>query len=340
VSGLAVDPQAVPYLVNTGDRGGLSTSGRLRTPPEDLPDMARLALLATARHGTRDVVLYAHGGLVSQPSAAETANRLWHAGRERDLTAYFFVWESGITESIMGWLRSGDDAAGPAGLPVADVLDDLSAATRRLLRDAQRAFGRSLGPVVREAFWDEMKGRAAGASAAAGGARRFADALLGAMRGDPRPEPYTLHLVAHSAGAIFVAHLYDALRGRLDARVRLGSVHLMAPAITVAEGERLFAGGGALVPPDRLRIYTLTAADEDADNIVVYPSSLLTYIADCLEGPARVPLLGIGTDFRDQAPGWATRAAVPGGQRSRRHVEFDEKGREIDVILDAIAAGA
>src|SRR5262245_3084875 len=53
--GLDLDPEALPYIVNTGDRGALSEDGRLRTAREDLAQMAARVRLATpAADGWRE----------------------------------------------------------------------------------------------------------------------------------------------------------------------------------------------------------------------------------------------------------------------------------------------
>lgn len=78
----------------------------------------------------------------------------------------------------------------------------------------------------------------------------------------------------------------------------------------------------------------LDPAAENADGITVYPSSLLTYVADYLEDAnRRVPVLGIRKDFQ------AAPVTFPTGQgttESKRHGEFDDKGHEVEAILTAI----
>src|SRR5512138_1259308 len=78
VSGLELDPEAIPYLVNTGDRGALSADGLVGTRREDLAGMAERVLLSSPLvDGNRHVVLYAHGGLNAEASSAVNAGRIW-----------------------------------------------------------------------------------------------------------------------------------------------------------------------------------------------------------------------------------------------------------------------
>lgn len=337
-SGLDIDREILPYLVNTGDRGALSSGGTLSTRPDDLSDMAQRVLTAPVlADGRRHVILYAHGGLNREASSAVNAARLWSRARERDLHAYFFIWESGIDESVIGWLRSQDDAAGPARFSWAEAWDAIKHGAGEVVREAQRMLGEKLSPLVREVFWGEMNGRAEGASKPKGGAALFADALLQAMTRTPN-ERYALHLVAHSAGSIYLGWLYDQWLGaRLATQpnVTLGSIHLMAPAITIARARQAFrADGGFGAPRERFVVYALKPADEDIDSIHIYPSSLLTYVADCLEsGQGRQPLLGIRRDFEAAGIDFATLVQA---KRSRRHGEFDDVGHEIEGVFDAI----
>jgi hypothetical protein len=81
----------------------------------------------------------------------------------------------------------------------------------------------------------------------------------------------------------------------------------------------------------------LKTADEDNDSIHIYPSLLLTYVANYLESPqSRVPVLGIRKDFTKQNITFATpvQAAV-----SVKHGEFDNPRHEIETILTDIAEG-
>ncbi len=339
-SGLGLEPDAVHYLVNTGDRGELSTDGLLGTREDELVGMAERVLLApTLSDGHRHVILYAHGGLNAEGPAAANAGRLWALARQQQVPAYFFVWESGITESILGWLKSADDASGPARFSWQDAWENIKSGARTVIRKAQAALGTGLAPVVREVFWDEMKGRAEGASTPKGGATLFATQLFQVMARIPG-ERYKIHLVAHSAGTIYLAFLYRNVLSRLLAQasnVALGSLQFMAPAISVARARNAFAAGGQpAVARDRFRVYTLKPADEDNDSIQIYPSSLLTYVADHLESDSsRVPLLGIRKDFEHEDVTFATRVDATA---SVKHVQFDDRGHEVEAIFAQIGA--
>jgi hypothetical protein len=336
--GLELDPQVLPYIINTGDKGALSSGGLLATKEEELPSMAQQVLTTPVlKDGHRHVVLYAHGGLNSETHSAETANRLWSVANSNDLRAYFFVWESGIDESVMGWLKSDDDVTGPTGFSWQDAWEKIKKGTGAIVREAQKQLGAGLAPVAREAFWDEMKGRSQGASTTKGGAALFAKQLFEAMSLTPG-EKYKIHLVGHSAGSIYLGWLYQNILTTLlgsTANVQLASIQFMAPAITIKRATEAFlANGTSAVPKNRFVIYMLKPNAEENDSIYIYPSSLLTYVADHLEdGSGRVPIFGIREDFNAAGIDFATPIAAT---ESVRHGEFDDKGHEIETIFAQI----
>jgi hypothetical protein len=104
---------------------GGTLGGRVGTRKEDFAGMAERVLLAPAlADGHRHVVLYAHGGLNAEGPSAVNAGRLWRLAKEQRLPAYFFIWESGISESILGWLTSDDDARGAGPVQLAGRLGE------------------------------------------------------------------------------------------------------------------------------------------------------------------------------------------------------------------------
>lgn len=343
--GLEIDPAALAYVVNTGDRGALSKDGRLRTPETDLPAMAARALLArVSPDGWRDLVLYAHGGLNSELAGAQRAGQLWRFCRELGLTAWFFVWETGIAETLLGYLRSRDDASGATtGRTLGGLWSELERRAEELGDRLQEQLGAGLAPLVRMG-WKEMHGRAAGAAklGSKGGAALFASQLLKTISESGPQERYRIHLVAHSAGAIYLARLYEQfLRAGIagsKGRITLGSIAFMAPAISVAAARSVFAPDGNLpVPPERFTIWTLSPEDEGNDEIGIYPASLLTYVAAHLEhADSREPILGIRKDLVAASANLGSPVHRP-ATRSSHHGEFDDPGHEVETILKEIA---
>jgi hypothetical protein len=305
-----------------------------------LASMAALARLARVRNGAKDIVLYAHGGLVAETAGAQKAAEIWKACREKQLTAYFFVWETGITESLLGNFKSRDDARGPqASLSWQQIKDKLKNAGKKILRKAESELGKALaGPARTE--WNEMLGRAQGASVSTkGGASKFIGELFMAMDGDGA---YRLHIVGHSAGSVYTAWLYaTAIRPLLkkNPSVTLHSINWMAPAIRIdTANEALGQSWSSDVPTNRFFVWTLKPEDEDTDAIGIYPSSLLTYVADHLsDADRRVPILGIRSDL-DMVTGPIASVTRKLATKSTRHGEFDDNGFEVDDVISWIAS--
>jgi hypothetical protein len=341
--GLNIDPRALSHIVNTGDKGELSTGGRLRTEEDELAAMARTVRLATERNNGRDVVLYAHGGLNGETFAARRAGHLWKYCYDLGLTSYYFVWETGKWESLLGMIRSQDDASGPrAGLrwgALNRFLRDMKDEVRKRLRESQKGVGDVAAELVRKA-WDEMKGRARGASTRNGGAQLFARELFKEMQAMPG-KGFRVHLYAHSAGSIYLAWLYDSyLRKAIkqsNGKVRLGSVQFFAPAITIDLAKKIFVKNGTLpLPKAQFRIHYLRDKHEESDNIGVYPSSLLTYVADHLEDARKpVHVLGLRKDLFQARQKLGNPTTVK-ATKSEKHGEFDDDGHELELELAKI----
>lgn len=335
IHGLDLDPQLAPFLINTGDKGGLSTKGRIRTKKDDLPDMARQVLttpvsVSAANERLRHVILYASGGLISEKKGAEIANRLFRKCKQKGLCAYFFIWETGMKESFFGWLKSTDDATGPVGFRWKEVLERFKEGVGKLWDETQKIIGKALAPALSPIFWYEVKGRAEGASQPEGGAYLFVHELFNVISQMP-DDNYRIHLVGHSAGSIYLAHLYEnALKPLLqqyDTKAKLASIQFMAPAISIDYAQSAFTG----INKDKFLVYMLNDDDENNDSIGIYPHSLLKYVRDC--GDKR-PLLGIREDF-DAHVDFAT--PIPEEEiKSEKHQEFEYDGYEIEDILEAI----
>ncbi|MGH6820984.1 MAG: hypothetical protein ACREDU_09015, partial [Methylocella sp.] len=152
-------------------------------------------------------------------------------------------------------------------------------------------------------------------------------------------DKYKIHLVGHSAGSIYLGSLYQEVLSKLfpQARnVKLASIQFMAPAITLTGARETFSVNAKwAVPREQFMVYMLKEQNEENDSIHIYPSSLLTYVADHLEDTnGRVQLLGIRKDFDAAAVDFATPVKATA---SVKHEEFDEPDHEVEDILTQIA---
>jgi hypothetical protein len=281
------------------------------------------------------VMLYAHGGMTSETHAVSVADRLWKEASGLGICPYFFIWESNWDESLFGYLKSEDDQTGPVGFSFSDAWRKVRETLGEGIEKGQMWMGKQLAPTIRTLFWNEMKGRCEGASQPKGGASLFLKELAASIKTTPNQQ-YKFHLVGHSAGSIFHGFLYEKPFRELmqnQPNVKLASIHFLAPAITIKRAKQAFMA--AQLPADRFLVHTLSTKAENSDSIMIYPSSILTYVANHLEGSSgrRVPLLGIREHVQDSSIRFVTNVAAT---KSRRHVEFDEPGHEIDQVLEAI----
>jgi hypothetical protein len=156
-------------------------------------------------------------------------------------------------------------------------------------------------------LWSEMKENAELAFSPRRGGDLLLDALqaLAATWGDQ----FELHLMGHSAGSIALGHLLGALLARQKAGADsglgklLGSVHLYAPACSVAFANTRYANNPEVM--SRLYLDVLSDKVEQGDNVVsIYRKSLLYFVSNALEADLRTPILGLARIADTGDTGW------------------------------------
>jgi hypothetical protein len=321
------------HVVNLGNEGRLSTSGKFISTPaqidkifarmEDWHDAWLRAGLAQKRH----IVLYAHGGLVSEADGLATAQKHLNWWFNNGIYPVSFAWQSGPTETFLDQLVDMIKGKLPAGGLGFDLMEQ---------------FDRFVELTARSNFrwvWDQMKQNARAASERIDRPDQIAwppdsTAAQQAMAKMPGgtltvnrlaayikkhgAEKVAVHLVGHSAGSIFHA----ALLGRLlDAGIAVETMALLAPAIRVDEFEQtILPHLGKSVK----RFATFALSDQrELDDVCglsgmnIYNKSLLFLVARALERPAssktfEVPILGMQRFFDQPLDGGRTtlRAAI------------------------------
>lgn len=274
-----VDPEwreLMPHVVNLS-RGELSERGEFATSPGDLMRMLeRLIDWADGQSEPR-LLLYAHGGLVKEKDALRYARdtRAWWL--RHGVYPIFFVWESGLWETIVSRI------AGPRGA-VQDAAVEL------------------LFKLPGSMAWGAMKESARRSSApdvgdgAPGGAFTFLRTLAPFLR-SAAGRKVQVHAAGHSAGAIFHAHLLPRLIGE---GVGISSVSFLAPAVT----SKLFKEN--LLPHfergdiARLSIFTMEEKAERLDpSVPLYGKSLLYLVSRGFEGFGSERILGLHESLRE-----------------------------------------
>jgi hypothetical protein len=155
-----------------------------------------------------------------------------------------------------------------------------------------------------------------------------------------------VHLVGHSAGAILLGHMLDAL-STLKLGSQLASVQLMAPACRVdffAQRYRDRVGKPGPGGMARLSIYNLTDKLERDDTVFAYQKSLLYLISNAFESERGTPLLGMEVFSRTlELPDkvtidYATEDSAV--TESRTHGGFDNDFATMNTVLKRILGKA
>lgn len=228
---------------------------------------------------TKRLVIYAHGGLNSEKDAIDRACAMGRFFIANGCYPLFLVWKTGLLESLRGMLTDAVQKQ-PSQADLAGSVSDFSDAL------IEKTFARKLARPI----WSEMKENADLAFAPRRGGELLVDALtsLSETWGDD----FELHVVGHSAGSIILGHMLSALckRGQLADHVR--SVHLYAPACTVAFANQHYASDSRFM--NRLFMDVLSDEVERNDTVAsIYRKSLLYMVSNALEADLRTPILGL-----------------------------------------------
>jgi hypothetical protein len=292
----ARQPDLRPHLVNLS-MGELSGGGQWTTTREDIAaiftdHLPRALERAQAAKRPLRLMFQAHGGLNDEAAGLAIARKSVAWWLENDIYPIYFVWETGLFESIGQLLQRA--ISGKRDL--ADYTSD------PLIQETVRFLG---APKI----WGVMKQNARTASSPdtlgetrqahpgrEGGAYLVAQQLAAFCK--RHGDAVELHAVGHSAGAIFHSWFIPCA---LDLGVpAFRSLHLMAPAVRVD----LFKEKLAPLVGDRsgirdLTLYTMKEALEARDNCArIYNKSLLYLIFHALEPQRKTPILGLEESLR------------------------------------------
>jgi len=279
-----------PHLVNL-EMGRLSDDGELTSSTGDVDAIFEEHLprwlkqvQAVAPKPAR-IVLFAHGGLVSEGRGLQIAHKHVQWWLDNGVYPIYFVWETGFFETI-GQLLERTRQRGAR-----DVFDFT---TDPLIEVAARALQ---GPRI----WGGMKSSAEHAvdepteGDAVGGGARYAARKLAKFCAD-HAGAVELHAAGHSAGAIFQAHFLPVAIAEKVPRFK--TVHFLAPAIRTDEFKRLLMRG-IDQKLEHLTMYTMHRDTERNDDCArIYRKSLLYLIHYALEARRPTPILGLEESVR------------------------------------------
>jgi len=244
------------------------------------------------KRDTKRLVIYAHGGLNSEGDAIKRAQAMGRYFLGNGCYPLFLVWKSGLLESLADILleKTKPGAAGIAG-GLRDWLTD---------KLSDPVIEKTIGRPLARPLWSEMKENAELAAESGRGGDLLADAIrsLAGSWGDK----FELHLIGHSAGSIVLGRLLGDLTQK-DLTASIKSVHLYAPACTVAFANRNYAPQAAIM--SRLYLDILGDEREQDDNVAfIYNKSLLYFVSNALEADLRMPILGLANVYNPRYTGW------------------------------------
>ncbi|TXL72866.1 hypothetical protein FHP25_24005 [Vineibacter terrae] len=332
----------IGHFINIDD-GRFITAGKYGSPDEvEMQETVTRLTLPEANNGIGydHLAIYAHGGLNSLAAEAEriaTWKRHDVFGRNA-IYNFHLMWGSGFIDEAFGKL-SASPAVGRVGGRLSDWL-------------FEAGLGRETGAYA----WRNMKQDAESAFDGRpdydGGFRGMAPLLAGLDKATKRPR---LHLIGHSAGAIVLGHLLTALRRFKLNELKLGSIHLMAPACTVdffkKHYEPYLEDQGAMRLEDGIYLYNLTDQleldDTVSSNFPLLPSysrSLLYLVSRAYENSPNTPLAGMqlhaGAMPADPKLSVAYASSTSPHTRSSSHGGFDNDATTLTTIMSRIIGRA
>jgi hypothetical protein len=233
--------------------------------------------LRQAQNLPAHLVLYAHGGLVDEGTAVCYANTVLKWWLDQGVFPIFFIWESGLFETLRQTPRGTRGWFG-------DLTD-------RLVEGLTQAAARRV--------WAEMKDDALNASkpalaqyeGRAGGAWQLAELLRPVLASYPETK---VHAIGHSTGPIFLSRFLPLIT---DHGPMVDTLSYLAPAIRT---DRFITEVKPLIG-EKIRdlcVYTMTDDAERDDTVTkVYRKSLLYFVREACEDRDDGRILGLQRDM-------------------------------------------
>ncbi|MCD2185202.1 caspase family protein [Rhizobium sp. GN54] len=276
-----------PHIVNLNN-GRLSSDGIVTTNELDLSYIFDVRLKDEIEKSQMfgkpcRIVIYAHGGLVSESSGIKVAAKHVDWWLRNGIYPIYFTWETGLIGALSTILRECSSELGLSGRR--DLWDHT---TDPLIELAGRALGTAK-------IWSAMKRSAERGVQPGGGALEVAS-RLSALAAE-YPGSLELHAIGHSAGANFHAEFLRALAA--ESNIEIKTLHLLAPAINIAVFKKNLL---PLIAENRialLRIFSMNERLEREDTCgVIYRKSLLYFVASACEERRGEPILGLEESVR------------------------------------------
>ena len=345
------------HVVNLGNNGRLSQNGRFTSTKRQIDDLFGHLAHKHAEWGStpKRILLYAHGGLNSEQTGLDIAQRQLNWWLSNEVYPITFAWQTGGAETLENQLSELVGRKTPAGFGI-----NLTEQVDRLIEKTAKRTLRWM--------WDEMKENAGHAADALGPDWRdlpddrlpggsVVVARLAEYLAEHQDEPIEVHLVGHSAGSIFLTGIIEQLQ---SAGITVESLTYLAAAIrTDLWLERVLPHLKSR-HIKRFTAFGMNAARElddvcGAGKLAIYHKSLLYLVSRAFERPGEgpdlgeVPLTGMA-HFADQevaGTSFAEAVSEQGGELvwspsseptdlrsdSRTHGGFDDDGPTMTSVL-------
>lgn len=293
------------YVINLR-QGQFSAGGLFKTTKADVNAIIGKHLPAALAEAKKKgeklrIAVWAHGGLVDEASGLGAARVVIPWWVSNQVYPIYFVWETGLFETITQLIKGRRDLAAR----------DLADFTDQGIETLVRAIGGGK-------IWDGMKMSAQRSVEPDGGAQFVAEKLAAFCAANE--DDVELHGVGHSAGAIFHSYFVPAMLAHKSPAFT--TLSFLAPAIRVSEfTKRLVPHLGTRVKA--LTMFTMNDDLERDDNCAsLYQKSLLYLIHLALEARRGEPILGL----EDSITGSAELKALFGlsGSASPHEVVFSK----------------
>ena len=310
--------------------------------PFATPDMAETAkaILDPASNsgkGYQHLVIYAHGGLNGLEGEAHRIAGMRRVFKRYGIYNLHMMWGTDFLGEI--FQKAGPTIQSRMGGLASDISDAVFEQTAKTLGGAR--------------VWRHIKEDAANAftpQAPFGGGIEGLSPVLTKLASAAKPPK--IHIVAHSAGCILVAHLLNWLADSALKTLKIDSIHLMAPACQNALLKQAYETVATKGTP--IRIYNLSDKMEQDDIVGLpwlpllrYNKSLLYLVSNAFE-PLDSNLAGM-EKFAANLPAWPSLEVTyskTGGKMgnttsaSTSHGGFDNDGATLTSVISHILGTA
>lgn len=281
-----------PYVIDVGNNGDLSDRGNYWTTEDDLSRLFMETIpKRTANWEKHRVMLFIHGGLNDEKEVAKRVVAYRDVCLKNEIYPLHIMWESDWFNSVRNVIEDQFTAADERAGGV--FLDHVREARDRVL-ELTLAF-----PAGK--LWSEMKENARLASERRTGAMQLVAKYANQAKATFATEAlndWELHVVAHSAGAIFAAHAIEPL---MSVGMGLKTMQFMAPAMRIELFKRAMLDQIQAGRCPRPVLYILSKVGELDDDVGPYGKSLLYLVSNALEGVREMPLLGMEKFLEEDA---------------------------------------